>query len=232
MKFYLNNLEFNITHKISTRSKRVSIALRSKSELLVTSPINLNINELNEIIYKHKKWIIKARHRVCEGNIIDFSQEPNLPYLGKLYSTYLINDEKYNNVYIKLNSDKFEIYYNKKLHTSNNHFLEGIKTFYKYNAQNNIKPLFDKLIKLTSLKPNKIAYRYATRRWGSCSYKNDISINYMLLQFPLEVIEYVVLHEICHIKEKNHSKRFWNLVSTYMRDYKNKEKILKNKILF
>ena len=50
----------------------------------------------------------------------------------------------------------------------------------------------------------------------------------MLLQFPIEAIEYVVLHELCHIEEKNHSKRFWNLLSFYMPDFKKQEEILKN----
>ena len=82
---------------------------------------------------------------------------------------------------------------------------------------------------LTKLHPEKITYRYAKRQWGSCSYKNDISINYMLLQFPINTIRYVVLHELCHIEEKNHSARFYNLVSLYMSDYKKEEERLKHK---
>ena len=78
--------------------------------------------------------------------------------------------------------------------------------------------------------PQKIGYRKAKRRWGSCSYANNISINYMILQFPKDVIGYVVLHELCHIKEKNHSKRFWNLLSSYMPKYKQQEIILKKKL--
>jgi predicted metal-dependent hydrolase len=75
--------------------------------------------------------------------------------------------------------------------------------------------------------PQKITYRKAKRRWGSCSHSNNILINYMLLQFSIDAIEYVVLHELCHIQEKNHSKRFWNLLSKYMPDYKQKEEIFR-----
>jgi predicted metal-dependent hydrolase len=102
--------------------------------------------------------------------------------------------------------------------------------FYKLHAKKVISPLFQKWEHITSLYPAKVGYRVAKRRWGSCSHINNISINYMLLQFSIDAIEYVVLHELCHIQEKNHSKKFWNLVSLYMPNYKQKEQILKNKM--
>jgi predicted metal-dependent hydrolase len=60
----------------------------------------------------------------------------------------------------------------------------------------------------------------AKTRWGSCSNKNTISINWKLILAPLEVLDYVVIHELAHVKEKNHAKAFWNLVQTFDPNYK------------
>ena len=72
----------------------------------------------------------------------------------------------------------------------------------------------------------KIGIRGQYTRWGSCSSKGNLSFNYTLLQFREEVIDYVIIHELCHLKEMNHSKRFWKLVGKLCPDYKNLRKEL------
>jgi hypothetical protein len=67
----------------------------------------------------------------------------------------------------------------------------------------------------------------ARTRWGSCSHQNTISINWRLSLLPPELLEYVVIHELAHIKEKNHSSKFWDLVEQYCPDWKQKRLELK-----
>jgi len=64
-------------------------------------------------------------------------------------------------------------------------------------------------------------------RWGSCSSKGTLSFNWRLMLAPPKVLEYVVVHEVCHLKEMNHSPRFWKLVEKFMPDYKEYKKWLK-----
>jgi len=70
------------------------------------------------------------------------------------------------------------------------------------------------------LYPSRISFRFNKTRWGSCSPKNSISFNYYLAQLPKELIEYVVVHELSHIKHKNHSKNFWDEVQKELPDVK------------
>ena len=76
-------------------------------------------------------------------------------------------------------------------------------------------------------KPNKVTIKKMKYAWGSCTSKRNIAINLMLAKKPKELIEYVVLHEICHLKYMNHSKDFWNLVNENMENYKEYRKRLK-----
>lgn len=68
---------------------------------------------------------------------------------------------------------------------------------------------------------SKIEIKKVSSIWGSCSPSNVLSFNRKLIQSPKSIIDYVVIHEVCHLKERNHSSRFWALVSKFDRDYKN-----------
>ena len=92
--------------------------------------------------------------------------------------------------------------------------------FYKEEAIKQIKPLLDKWSKIMDLKPSTVGFRKAKRRWGSCSSQNALSFNYYLMKLPLHLVEYVVVHELAHIKEKNHSSNFWAVLEEFLPEYK------------
>ena len=73
----------------------------------------------------------------------------------------------------------------------------------------------------------RITIRNQRTRWGSCSSKGNLNFNCLLMLAPAEVIDYVVVHELCHRKEMNHSAAFWNEVAKILPDYKEQEKWLK-----
>ncbi|MDD4152041.1 MAG: M48 family metallopeptidase [Candidatus Gracilibacteria bacterium] len=85
----------------------------------------------------------------------------------------------------------------------------------------------DKYSSFLGINYNKLSVRKLKSKWGSCSHTNNISLNLNLIHLDKKFLEYVVVHEICHLKEKNHSKNFWNLVFTFYPDYKEIRKELK-----
>lgn len=82
--------------------------------------------------------------------------------------------------------------------------------------------------KLTGVDYGRITIRSQKTRWGSCSSKGNLNFNCLLMLMPPEVIDYVVVHELCHRKEMNHSKAFWNEVAKILPDYKKQVQWLKN----
>ena len=224
----LDNHIFTLIHRTNKKIKRVSLSLENKDEIIVKTPLKFKAHMVKEIVYEHKEWILRAIKKVPVKNRFDFISGGKVPFLGIQYSMQLEHNDSMKNVKFSFNKDSFLVQYDKEKHSYDD-FLEGLKLFYKYNAIKIIDPLFDIWTHKTQLFPNKISYRFAKTRWGSCSYINNISINYKLLQFDIKCIEYVVLHELCHIEHKNHSQKFWNLVSQHMYDYKVQEKTLSKK---
>ena len=98
---------------------------------------------------------------------------------------------------------------------------------YKKQAAQRILPIMDKMISVTGLKPKEYKLFNFKRAWGNCSNKRVIKLNTKLVMYSDNAIEYVCLHELCHLKYMNHSKDFWNLVKQYMPNYKEIEKELK-----
>ena len=104
--------------------------------------------------------------------------------------------------------------------------------FYKYYAKSVLLDRVDYFANLMNLHPRKVSFRKAKTRWGSCSSVNNISLNIGLLMLSNEFSDYVIVHELAHIKHKNHSKEFWKLVEKYYPNYaRAKEELKKYSLL-
>jgi len=93
------------------------------------------------------------------------------------------------------------------------------------------KILIERLNKIsidTGLLYNKVSIKNQKTRWGSCSSLNNINLNINLINLPLRLIDYVIFHELVHTIEKNHSRKFWNLLNKYLPEAQNLNKELNN----
>ena len=81
--------------------------------------------------------------------------------------------------------------------------------------------------RLMNLYPTDVKITSAKKRFGSCNGKNSLCFSYFLMKYPIEAVDYVVVHELAHIKHHNHSKDFYNLIKKYLPDYKERERLLK-----
>ncbi|HDN95981.1 MAG TPA: M48 family peptidase [Thermoplasmatales archaeon] len=92
--------------------------------------------------------------------------------------------------------------------------------------KNIVKKLAQKFAKELRVNINKIYFRKLKSKWGSCSNKGNLSFNILLKYLPYDLIKYVVFHEIVHLKERRHNKKFWEIISKEFKDYEKKEKDL------
>ncbi len=106
--------------------------------------------------------------------------------------------------------------------------VEHLEEFYRSETKKIVSKEIEKISTDMNLLPTKISFRKTKRRWGSCNHKNELSFTITLAQLPLECIRYIIIHELSHIKHKNHKQEFYETIHSYMPNFKMQEKILKN----
>ena len=102
-----------------------------------------------------------------------------------------------------------------------------LKEWYKQQAIKLIKPRIIHLSQKINLLPKKIEFKFFKSQWGNCNRRKELKFNILLLSFTWEVIDYVIIHELCHLQEMNHSPKFWQLVKQHCPNYKQAIQILK-----
>ena len=210
------HIEFKVIRK--ARMKNTYIQVTSDGVVVKTNKTT-SMRELNAFVIKKSAWIMKhlenLKAKKVEEALVTGSR---LYYLGKSYYVEIVEDETVKNTVLTFSDSKFLLKAQKGV--SQEELAWVVNNFYKEKAIEKITPLVEEWSDEMNLTPTHVGYRKAKTRWGSCSGRDRISFNYYLMKMSSSCIEYVVVHELAHIKHKNHSADFWGLVKKYLGDYK------------
>lgn len=102
-----------------------------------------------------------------------------------------------------------------------------LEIFYGNKLVEYLKINIEKYRKILGVKPVKVTVRNQKSRWGSCSAKGNLNFNFRLAMVPYDIVDYVIVHELCHLRHMNHSKEFWELVESVVPGWKDARKWLK-----
>jgi len=200
------------------RSKRRSIALiiENNGDFIVRAPILADVDSIYKYINQKANWIIKKRIEQIKNQPKPLYIEDNatIHILGKEYTIKITEITRVkvadNIIYLPSINSKEKL-------------INYLKKFAKITILN----LINDICKKYSFKYTSFSINSAKSRWGSCSVKNKLHFTYKLMLCPTKVVEYIVIHELCHTKVKNHREKFWHLVESCYPDYRNCEKWLK-----
>ena len=106
---------------------------------------------------------------------------------------------------------------------------EKMLEWYIERAKEKITERTQRYFKLIGIIPQKIIIRNQQKRWGSCSHSGVLRFNWKVIMAPISVLDYVIVHELCHLIHQNHSHDFWHKVGSIIPDYKKKREWLKEK---
>jgi len=143
-----------------------------------------------------------------------------LLYLGKRYYVKVIPAPGVKNASVVFNQSSFKIYINPDSPDRNLSINKALEQFSREKARIKITPRINKWAQLTGLNPKDIKFRKLSKRWGSCSNSNEIIINVDAVKLPFSLIDYIIIHELTHIKHKDHSKEFYREVAKFIPDWK------------
>lgn len=198
--------------------------IRSDGALVVRAPLGASQEYIEKFICKKKQWIQNRRNQAIERKklkpVKKFVDKEKFMYLGKAYPLYIG----------KFQSD--QLCFDGKFLLPKEHKEKAKELFikwYKKKAKEVIKQRVALYSKQVSTAYKRIRITDASRRWGSCSQKGDLNFSWRIVMAPLRVLDYIVVHEMVHLLEKNHSKRFWERVGIHFPDYKACRNWLKEK---
>lgn len=195
--------------------------LQVKNDILIIKSRNINVSYAEELIKRKIDWVVKA----FENSSIKTEKKESIKefktvrYLGIDYETQIIEQSITKDISIYFN-EKFLVFVNPKYINDKDFILDGIYEFYRKRAEKEIPQRIYEWSRIMQLKPNKITFKKLRKRWGSCSHDNNLNFNIKIMALNKKQIDYVIIHEIAHIAQKNHSRAFWDIVKKYMPDYK------------
>lgn len=222
----------NILITRTKRKKTISILIKD-GNVEVKAPFNLKQNEIDGFILKKEKWIknkILLQKKIKQLPKKKFIDGEVFKFLGKdLILKININDAI--RTYIKNDYICLDL----KNNTKNNRdkIKKELELFYRSFSEKILKEKTLIESKKMNLKVEKIKVRSYKNRWGSCSSNGDISYNWKLIMAPEKIINYVIIHELCHLIHFNHSRDYWKEVSKKLPNYRESKEWLKsNQYLF
>ncbi len=205
------------THIVNKGLKHTYLSFDDEGNLIIKSP-KVSQKYLETLLLKKSSWINRSKEKIMQkkGKALDFSRGGTLYFYGKACPLILETHTKKRSKLI-FSENRFILYYS---HYDEAIFQKHIDNFYKKEAKEALPPLVEAWSAAMGLTHNRLSFRKTKRQWGSCSGKNDLSFNTMMMKLPREVINYIIVHELSHIKHKHHQKSFWNTVAQYLPDYK------------
>lgn len=212
---------------ILKRHKRLlgNINLRIKDgQIIVSAPFWVSLKVIDDFVNSKESWItsVLQKQNKPEQKKYYHDGETHLIYGSHLPLSVKTNDSLVH-TQVKLDSDHIKLTIFAGFDPEIYH-KEAEKAFLSFYLQELSYYLTEKVNHYTNLLQvdySKIEIKKVSSIWGSCSPSNVLSFNRKLIQAPKEIIDYVVIHEVCHLRERNHSSRFWALVSKFDKDYKN-----------
>jgi len=204
------------THIVKPSLRHTYLSFDEEGNLIIKSP-EVSKAYIEQLLLKKAAWITKSRKRVIQkkGKNPDFTARSLLYYKGIAYPLQ-IHPRLKQGTSLSFENGIFFLY---SSHQDTLHFQKHIDAFYRQEAERYLPGVVEHYSRKMQLFPEAIRFRKTKRQWGSCSGKNVLSLNTMLIKLPPPVIAYVVVHELAHIRHKHHQRDFWNLVKRYMPDY-------------
>lgn len=217
----VEKIDYKIVYS-KKRKKTISLTIDSELGIRVSAPINVTREQIDAFVKIKKPWIDRKLEKIQKLAV----ETRNKQYLdGEKYlykgKSYILKVEKGLQENVVL-TEKHIIIINPRLH---NPFSTKtiISLWYKRNAHQHIErrtiDLFNEF-NVYSLRTPRVGFKEMKHKWGECRSDGIINFNRTLIKMPLACIDYVIMHELCHLVEMNHSKRFYALLDEHMPGWK------------
>ncbi len=206
------------------RQKRKTLTISIKyGKVTVSAPLKMPLADIEKFLHEKADWINSglARYRSRREQFADILDYETVLVKGRRFPVVRTESVKH----IAFESDRLLL---PQKYAIGAQSAKALVSFYKKFALVELKARLDEISGATGISYNEFLPTNAKGKWGSCDGKDNIMLNWRLFMLSPELIDYVIIHELCHTLEHNHSPKFWDNVAKLYPSYKTARKELKN----
>lgn len=225
-----------IAYKISRSARRkrtISFFLESASSLRILAPLKTSQHTIDSLLQQRLPWIVRKtaefKNTTPSTSTLNYINGDMLLYLGHSYRLHVTFDTTRSQgcfvrpKHLNVNLHNLDLNQDERSQEVRLEIMLWLKKRARIKFEKRMRFWADRL----GVAYKKLVISNPDRRWGSCNHQNVIRLNWRLIMAPLTVIDYVVVHELCHVLHKNHAPRFWSQVAIVMPDYQRRQALLK-----
>ena len=203
--------------------KTLSIIVERDRSLLVRAPKGMSAEEIQQLVDEKKLWIYeKLRHPQKYPPVPlkkEFVAGETILYLGRNYRLEIMDKE--------IEGIQFDSCFYVSRHEKAR-AGELFQAWYMARAQDKLLPRIRRFAESMGVEYNRLLISDLKYRWASCTPKNNLNFNWRIIKAPMYVIDYLIVHELAHLLEPNHTPRFWNIIAVQVPGFEKPKKWLKD----
>jgi predicted metal-dependent hydrolase len=206
--------EIRIEKIVRSRRRTIALIITPEAHLIVRAPLRAPVAMIDEVIREKSGWIRKKMGEMRgRPQAVDHSYEEGeiFWFLGRPYPLHIVDDAEDE---IR-RTDRLSV-----PRTLKPDIRSGIRRWYRAEAQKEIHSRCMWFSMMTGYSPTSVRITDACQRWGSCNHRGGLNFSWRLIQAPLGIVDYVIVHELVHLRQPDHSRKFWAQVEELMPDYK------------
>ena len=211
--------------KISNNRKTIGISVDYDNGVIVTLPKEISQEEIDKVVLQKAPWILDKLHEFSEVIVKpsdnEFVSGEKYLYLGRAYRLKVFRKENLKKPNLVFHRGKFNVEINSDLSEEEQKSIirNQIRKWFLGKAETFLEKRVNILSNKTGIKSQDIKVREQQKRWGSCTKENVLIFNWLIIMAPVPVIDYIIIHELCHLKYPNHSDKFWKEIAVFCPEF-------------
>jgi predicted metal-dependent hydrolase len=208
-----------VKYRKSTRAKYIRITIQKNKGVVVSIPVRCSFDDAERFVLSRLDWIEQSLHRLNAANTVKQTiYKADEIFSTKFRTMRLIPDDR-KNMHLTISDKYFDIFYPRDAEIENESVQAIIRKFIEHvwqlEAHEYLPSRLTHLAKVCGLKYRNLTIKNTRSYWGRCDGHNDIILNVHLMHLPDHLIDFVIIHELCHTVHKNHQREFWQLMDVY-----------------
>jgi predicted metal-dependent hydrolase len=182
----------------------------------------LPIDQADRLVLKKARWVLNKLEVVRQETLEDVVTGSRIDYLGRSYYTDVVQNESVLGTQIEFNYSRFRIHTSVGVNIQKD-IRTALENFFLQKARAKFAPRVQKWAAKTALSYSDLEIKFIAKKWGICTADNKIILNPNIIRLPVTLVDYIIVHELCHTKFKDHSKSFWAEVGMHLPNWRTLE---------